>query len=981
MKRAKKTPLDWVLTQWARACDEAKIVDASRVESTVEVEKDDSGRLVDPSDYLIRRAEKTLASIGLFGKRWTDRAARVWFVSGLLAIALGAIVFPVARAERILDGEVNLAGPFVFFILGQIFFLTLTLILLATVALQSFKRFIFREKRPRTFAEKLVEGLSGLVGSIVLFGLREVAPVFYAMFGRKGTERFGWKRKKVAADASSESESPEERKNRKSSKKSRVKKLDPTRKGAALFWDVLFSRPRFLFFWGGCLSHLFWASCSVCVLIALGARMQGNQYDYCWRTSLEDETAVKKAVDFLGRPIELLGFSTPSAEDVAKLFDAKGVAAVTEGDAERTEEQKTAAETRARWSYFLLWIVLIWCVLPRLALVFVYNFALRISLRDYRPDLKDPYFKAIIERAESYATTTASSVVNDPAEESVIPDVPLAPSPAPEASAEPSKPSERALSASEPNGALDSSASDSNTAVASDSPALVASDASTDEEPEPEPVEPEPAEPPAPPRETNEILAFGYDADLPLERWRAILPEVPEPTIFGDVAGDIPLKKRFKEYLAENGAYVALCVFVTDVGLSPARHYVKFMKESVAASIPNARVCAIMSGGEKLRLKFGPQTRAIGERLEDWTNALGDLARVSGLTVSPAFFYDADLDLPEPRERLRQLIRTGIDPGGQDSKRTRDYGKWDSAVRRTLAECRSIFGDDQFRPDEESDRRRIAEVCSEIFETYQKETEIATESGVKEIASRLGGGSLLAKIDDAASAARSAISSAVAREGLAVRDALSERREALGLSPDFIERRLTSAWGLSEKARRFCSKLSPKCALATATVGLSIPALVAFAPLLGGAATATAVASTFGALGTLLPSSLASGAAAGAIGAVAPMSLTACKKKLTAKLGSLFGKSESGDSATDASSEGAAAEAGSDLEVAKIESVASLVFVAATWSVVLELQGRAEDEIATLAPRILDPLESATFESISAVESALGSVRALLPVD
>ncbi|MBQ3822945.1 MAG: hypothetical protein II807_07845, partial [Thermoguttaceae bacterium] len=140
MKRTKTNPFDWALIQWARLCEESKIVDPTKVEPTLDPEKDDMGRLSDPLAWLASRAKKTLASLGLDGARWLDRSVSVWFASALFVVALGALVFPIARADRILDGDVNLAGPFVFFILGQLFFLALSLVLLLVVAFQALKR-------------------------------------------------------------------------------------------------------------------------------------------------------------------------------------------------------------------------------------------------------------------------------------------------------------------------------------------------------------------------------------------------------------------------------------------------------------------------------------------------------------------------------------------------------------------------------------------------------------------------------------------------------------------------------------------------------------------------------------------------------------------------------------------------------------------------------------------------------------------------
>ncbi|MBQ1864283.1 MAG: hypothetical protein II150_06815, partial [Thermoguttaceae bacterium] len=103
MKRTKTNPFDWALIQWARLCEESKIVDPTKVEPTLDPEKDDMGRLSDPLAWLASRAKKTLASLGLDGARWLDRSVSVWFASALFVVALGALVFPIARADRILD--------------------------------------------------------------------------------------------------------------------------------------------------------------------------------------------------------------------------------------------------------------------------------------------------------------------------------------------------------------------------------------------------------------------------------------------------------------------------------------------------------------------------------------------------------------------------------------------------------------------------------------------------------------------------------------------------------------------------------------------------------------------------------------------------------------------------------------------------------------------------------------------------------------
>lgn len=1032
MKRTKTNPYDWALVQWARACEESNLVDPKRVEPTLDAETDDLGRLVDPLSYVTSRAEKVLSSIGLMGKRWLERSFTVWCASTLFVIALGAIVFPFVRADRLLGGDVNLAGPFVFFILGQIFFLSVSLVLLVAVCIQFFKRRILEHSRPATFSEKVLANLTGMIGVGVLFCLQKGAPLFYTLFGRRGAERFGLRRAKKLNSVEVDL----------------VKSgtVGSSKKGASLFWDTLFSRPRFLFFWGGLLSHLFWTSCSLCVLIVLGMRMQGNQYDYCWRTSLEDEFAVKKGVDFLGAPVAWLGCEIPSETDVARLFHDKGVGGGSvlpkEGGlrvdaSHRALDPKEAAKTRSRWSYFLLGAVFMWCVAPRFLLVCAYYFMFRRALRDYRPDLTEPYFVRIIAEAESYSTKTTSTFVDDPIESNILVETSALTSSVEESSEtdsskEPpnSEISDASTAPDAPVESLDSDAGEESSPVLQEPPLTdgscegvdadscsnaselpsseVVALAPSSSEPSSEiaennapSVEPNAVsvEPPkgalqgvaalvapvlAKPKGPTETLVFGYDAFYSASQWESVVPLSPKPIIFGDVAVDFALRKQLRDYLAAEGERVALCVYITDVGLSPARHYLKFMREVLTPSIPNARIYVVLTGGEKLRLKYGRETNAVSERLEDWTNALNALSRASSLTIIPVFFYDADLDLPEPRARLRDLLRRGGDPNEPISRR-RNFGKWDASTRLVLSECRTIFSSASFSSDEEAERRRVAQVCADIFELYSEETAQATNSGVCAIRKYIGDSSVLEKTWIAATNASSALASSVAREGLAVKETLVERCKEKGLDSTFLEQKLTSAWGLSEKMRGFCSRLSPKCAIATASIGLSVPALVAFAPLLGGAATATAVASTFGALGSLLPTSVASGMAAGALGAVAPMSFSACKKKLVSSVSGLFRTaSRPCDSVDEPASDSVSSALDSQTDpdyMLKVESATALVCVTTTWQTVLELQGRPEDEITTLLPELLAPIERSSLESLESIERALTEVRALLPLD
>ncbi|MBQ9126945.1 MAG: DUF2868 domain-containing protein, partial [Thermoguttaceae bacterium] len=358
-KRTKTNAFDWAAIQWARTLEEksggADEFDGVDAVARAEAERDARGRLLDPTAFLSVRASAILAAVGVSFERFRERAKRVWLFSLLLVVALGACVFPFARADKILE-DVNLAGPFVFFLLGQIFFLVASLIFVLIAAFQGSVRCWRAQTGERTAAERAVVRFSGLLGWLALSAIRWGTPVFYALAESKRFARLRDARERRAASTSTSTSTGRDEGNATRGR---------TRETERLFWNLAFSKPRFLCFWSGLLSHLFWASCSCCVLLILVARMQGNRYDYCWRTSLEDASAVKACVDFLGAPLEKLGAEVPTREDVDRLFDERRARAaddatqaafaaalrVIEPDfSEIRVERRMNAETRTRWS-------------------------------------------------------------------------------------------------------------------------------------------------------------------------------------------------------------------------------------------------------------------------------------------------------------------------------------------------------------------------------------------------------------------------------------------------------------------------------------------------------------------------------------------------------------------------------------------------------------------------------------------------------
>lgn len=1077
--RTKTRPTDWLMIQWARVCEETLKPDVSGLEDVSPGPRDGRGRLADPLAYLSARSERLLTFSETPVRQWLHRAKRFRLFATFFIVALGALAFPFARVNTILGDDVNLAGPFLFFLTTQIFFLTVALALACLVVLMSGVRLLFGRSRSISFSERVVQSLSSVVGSLSTHIFHRYAPYLFALFGKSTSGRFAWHNQSSASRRALDEDpaaAQEYDRRRALSHNSHI-----------LFWDVLFSRPRVVAFWSSVLSHAFWASCSLCVLVILMARMQGNRYDYCWRTSLEDERAVKYGVDILGSPIAALGIAVPSDSDVAALFEDELAAvhetsgkpseasSLTKGAASKAEARQTAAEIRARWSYFLLSVVFVWCVIPRLVLVGIYYLLYRNALRDFRPSLDEEYFQRLVEHAESYRSTTRSVLVEAPEDD---PDVEQPPVNAPAApiwkasqvasltpptsskaanaveavhsetsgvAAQPKsvaavsalaltvgaksaadvgkssaaagvESSKSELSASEQsppekptgNAIVESAASIEPTPNDVSAPVeTTVAESTTTETPEeatviepptsaPENVQskPDAAEASAAATEREEArltsalaalgglpesvfeyqckpsgttLAFSYDLAIASELVQVLIGDKREASIYGDAA-DFDEKKRLAGYLTTHGASVEQCVIFTDVGLPPARHFIRFLRETLTPALGASHIVLVLSGGERLRRKFATSPTGVAERLEDWSNTLGATSQASGKSMIPVFYYDAELDLPEPRERLiRQL--SGADAAERRRREPRDLSKWDLASARILAECRDIFESTAFVVSDEADRLRTSRVCGEIFRIYHEELAHAAYSGAS--ASGFQGFSLKGLSDFDWT---SRLTSAAGNIGVGVGETLSRRVGELGLSGDFVESRLLAAYSLSAKMQKLCGKLSPKCALAAASIGLSIPAVVAFSPLLGGAVTASAVLSTVGALGSALPASLTSGVAAGVLGAFVPESLRICKQKL---LGALSGtKSKDVTTNDQESSElpsGAAAEA-----LDRTSSASTLAYAASTWAATLELQGLAEDVIVAELPHVLQSVEDSKFETYASAESALAGVRRAL---
>ncbi len=141
--------------------------------SASELEYDTNGHLVRPERFLARRAELLLPNYHLRAEIFSKM---FWgfILSGIVLILfLGLCVIPFAKSDNILGGTTtNLAGPFFFFIVLQLFFLFLSVsLLLLSGIFYIFIRLFKGKKTADKFSGKM-NWFSATLGTVLLYLIR-----------------------------------------------------------------------------------------------------------------------------------------------------------------------------------------------------------------------------------------------------------------------------------------------------------------------------------------------------------------------------------------------------------------------------------------------------------------------------------------------------------------------------------------------------------------------------------------------------------------------------------------------------------------------------------------------------------------------------------------------------------------------------------------------------------------------------------------
>ncbi|MDR4513838.1 DUF2868 domain-containing protein [Nitrosomonas sp.] len=131
------------------------------------------------------------------------------------------------------------------------------------------------------------------------------------------------------------------------------------------------------------LTHQFWLTYLAAGLLLLVLLMLAKQYNFIWGTTLLPEHSLPRLTESLGKPLTLIGLEIPDSRQIA---------------ASRMGAIKQDAETRSAWAQFLIGVLLIYGLLPRLLLLAFSVFMLKWSERRFRLDLYLPYYINLRQR-------------------------------------------------------------------------------------------------------------------------------------------------------------------------------------------------------------------------------------------------------------------------------------------------------------------------------------------------------------------------------------------------------------------------------------------------------------------------------------------------------------------------------------------------------------------------------------------------------
>ncbi len=155
------------------------------------------------------------------------------------------------------------------------------------------------------------------------------------------------------------------------------------------------------------LTHKFWLAYLTAGLALLILLMLAKQYNFIWGTTLLPESSLPKLTQVLGQPMEYIGLSTPDSQQIKPSRMGMG---------------RQDAETRGAWARFLIGVLLIYGVLPRLILLGLSILMQKWVQHKFKLDLYLPYYIDLRQRLMT-RETKAKVIDADPQEPVIQKDI------------------------------------------------------------------------------------------------------------------------------------------------------------------------------------------------------------------------------------------------------------------------------------------------------------------------------------------------------------------------------------------------------------------------------------------------------------------------------------------------------------------------------------------------------------------------------
>ena len=125
------------------------------------------------------------------------------------------------------------------------------------------------------------------------------------------------------------------------------------------------------------LTHKFWLTYLSAGMVLLILLMLAKQYDFIWGTTLLPDSTLPKLTQVLGTPLEAMGLKIP--DDPQMIASRIGIS-------------KQDAQTRMAWATFLIGVLLVYGILPRLLVLGLSLVMQKWSERRFKLDLYLPYY-------------------------------------------------------------------------------------------------------------------------------------------------------------------------------------------------------------------------------------------------------------------------------------------------------------------------------------------------------------------------------------------------------------------------------------------------------------------------------------------------------------------------------------------------------------------------------------------------------------